>query len=263
VTAPVTWTLTPDEFAALWQRETSLDAFDYPSPIVIRETFSTRSEQQRFITDTMPARYPHGHDQSLSAAFAVLAGADTQLRCTGQLAGGLEIRAHGAALGAIGVVAHQYATASEPSTPIMITLIRRANVPSQLCTVLPPTPAGAAEAMLGFTPRVRGEEPPSRWGLTPDGQAPVEEQIRNLVRQRRSGEGHFAILRGLDTAHPHPPRYASFIDVAAGRPMSGRYLITVDDHDTRVVPVSPTTLPRELLAHVREPASSNERSLGG
>ncbi|WP_156910337.1 ESX secretion-associated protein EspG [Nocardia mangyaensis] len=161
------------------------------------------------------------------------------------------------------MVAYQYTTASEPSTPVMIALVRRASVPSRLCAVLPPTPPGSAGRMAGFTPRVRGEEPPTRWGVMPDGKAPVEERIRTLVRQRRSGEGYFEAARGLDTDRPQPAHYVSFIDVAEGRPTSGRYLITVDENDTRVVPVSPTTLPHELLTHIREPAPSDERSIGG
>ncbi|WP_278261338.1 ESX secretion-associated protein EspG [Nocardia sp. AG03] len=263
MTEHLTWTLTPDEFAALWHRETRLDAFDYPRPLTIRETFMTRAEQQRFIADALSTRFPPGRDQGLSAAFTVLAGADTRLRCSARFAGGLDVRAQGAALDAIGVIVHQYTTATEPSTPVGITLTRRADVPSRLSALLPPTPSGAAGPMLGFTPRVRGEQPPARWGVTPDGRPPIEEQIRSLVLRRRSGEGHFAISRPLGGGRAFSNRYVSFIDVDAGRLSSGRYLITVDENDTRVVPVSPTTLSRELIALTRDPSMSDERSLGG
>ncbi|WP_446225651.1 hypothetical protein ACTWPB_11595 [Nocardia sp. IBHARD005] len=246
----MTWTLTPDEFAGLWHRETGLDAFDHPAPLVIRESCATRDEQDHLVNAALSTRFPGGSDQGLSAAFTILANADTRLRCAGQLDGGLEVRAHGAALDNLGVVVHQYATTSEPSTPIVMTLTRRTEVPSRLCATLPPTPAGSAGPMLGYTPRVRGEEPPTRWGVEANGERPVEERIRSLVRQRRSGEGQFVIQRGMNTDRPHPPRYSSWIDVAAG-PARGRYLITVDDNETRVVPVSGSALARELIAQGR------------
>ncbi len=243
--------LTPDEFAALWRRETRLDAFDYPAPIVIRETCAIRADQDRLINAALSTRFPRDSDQGLSAAFTVLANADTRLRCTGLLDGGLEVRAHGAALDNLGVVVHQYATAAEPSTPVEITLIRRAEVPGQVCATLPPMPPGAAGPMVGYTPRVRGDEQAIGWGDGLDGKPPVEERIRSLVRQLRTGEGQFVLHRGTNTDRPHPPRYSSWIDVVSRSTAHGRYLITVDDNETRVVPASGGGLARALLAEGR------------
>lgn len=245
------WQLTPTEFAWLWHRETRLDAFDYPRPIVIRESRGTPDEYARKVAG-FNARFPHGVDQALSAAFLILERADTRLRCMGELRGDSQLRVHGAALDRLGVVAHQRTDAATESGPVTVTLTQREHVPSLVCAQLPVTDAGRAGRLIGHTPRVRGEQQPSTWGRMANGARPVEERIRTLtMTQPRSADGYFVIERGLDQPRPHEPVYTSWIDVESGRKTSGRYLIDVDHMDTTITPVTPTTLARELVRRCR------------
>ncbi|MEV0435637.1 hypothetical protein [Nocardia sp. NPDC050413] len=241
------WQLTPTEFAWLWHRETRLDAFDYPLPIVIRESRGTPDEYARKVAG-FNARFPHGAEQALSAAFLILEQAETRLRCMGSLRDGTQLRVHGAALDRLGVVAHQRTDAATESGTISLTLTPRGQVPSLVCAQLPATEAGRAGRLIGYTPRVRAEQQPDIWGRTADGSVPVEERIRTLVMtQPRSAEGYFVIERGLDQPRPPEPIYTSWIDIEPGRKSSGRYLIDVDHMDTTLTPVTPTTLVQELV----------------
>lgn len=241
------WRYTPTEFAWLWHRETRLDAFDYPSPIVIRESRGTPNEYARTVVG-FNARFPRNADKALTAAFLILERAETRLRCMGQLHGGAQLRVHGAALDQLGVVVHQHTDTTTESGPVTLELTQRDDVPRAVCAHLPAAERGRIGPLVGYTPRVRGEQPPSTWGRMPDGSVPIEERIRALVMaQPRSAEGYFVIERGLDLPRPPAPIYTSWFDIAPGHRDSGRYVIDVDHMDTTVTPVTPDALVRELI----------------
>lgn len=229
-----TWTLNSDEFAWLWHRETDKDAYDYPDPILIRETARTGVEYERVVEQCID-RFARPGDPQLSAAFAVLATADTQVRCFGTLDDGSSVRSHGSALANSGVVVFQRSSPEGLAGEITLVLVPRETVPLHVAATMPPTPAGRARRMVGYTPRVRGEEQPSTWHLAADGRSPVEERIRALMRAPRRAEGQLVFKRGVRDARP---KYLSWIDVAEGRNAVGRYLVDADENDVTVTPVS-------------------------
>ncbi|MFD3706892.1 ESX secretion-associated protein EspG [Nocardia sp. NPDC058658] len=228
-----TWTLSSDEFAWLWTRETDKDAYGYPDPILVRETARTTAEYER-VVERCHTRFARP-DNELSSAFAVMSGAELRVRCFGSLRDGGTVRSHGAATATDGAVVFQRTDAAGTGGEITLVLTSRHTVPVHIAATMPPTPAGRASRMVGYTPRVRGEEQPSTWRLAADGRAPVEERIRSLMRAPRSAEGQLVIERGY---RHEPPRYLSWIDISEGRKASGRYLVDVDDNDVTVTPVS-------------------------
>jgi hypothetical protein len=116
---------------------------------------------------------------------------------------------------------------------------------------MPPAPAGAAGQMTGYTPRVRGEEPPSSWLRDNNGQRAVEERIRLLLRAPRTAEGYLRFERGLHNQRPHPPEYLTWIDLRDGTPVAGRYVIDVVSDDTFVTPASADVIAREVARRAR------------
>ncbi|MFE9789238.1 ESX secretion-associated protein EspG [Nocardia salmonicida] len=229
-----TWTLNSDEFTWLWHQETDRDAYDYPDPIFIRETARTGAEYDR-IVERCILRFTRPSDPQLSAAFAVLAAADTRVRCFGTLDDGSAVRSHGSASANSGVVVFQRSEPDGVAGEITLVLASRDAVPVHVAATMPPTPAGRASRMVGYTPRVRGDEQPSTWHLAADGRSPVEERIRALMRAPRKAEGQLVFERGAGTTRP---KYLSWIDVSEGRNMGGRYLVDVDENDVTVTPTS-------------------------
>ncbi|MDO3645677.1 ESX secretion-associated protein EspG [Nocardia mangyaensis] len=229
-----TWTLTPDEFAWLWQRETGRDAYDYPDPILVRETARTGTEYQR-VVEQCQKRFAVGHEPQLTEAFGVIVNADVRARCFGTLATRSTVRSHGAATATGGVVLFQRVSPDGSAGEITLVATSRAAVPTHIAATMPPAPAGRGQRMVGYTPRVRGEEQPSTWLRAADGRSPVEERIRALMRIPRSAEGQLVIDRGF---RGEPPKYLSWIDIADGRSASGRYVVDVNDNDVTVTPAS-------------------------
>lgn len=84
----------------------------------------------------------------------------------------------------------------------------------------------------------------------------LEEQLYRRPARRRTypdsapattkRRGHLRIERFLHEPRPHPPSYLSWIDIRSEHPAAGRYLITVDDNDTFVVPASAAVIADEL-----------------
>ncbi len=229
-----TWTLNSDEFAWLWHRETDRDAYDYPDPILIRETARTGAEHERIVEQCI-LRFTRPSDPQLSAAFAVLVAADTCVRCFGTLDDGSRVRSHGSACANSGVVVFQRSGPDGVAGEITLVLASREAVPVNVAATMPPTPAGRASRMVGYTPRVRGDEQPSTWHLAADGRSPVEERIRALMRAPRRAEGQLIFDRG---ARGRRPKYLSWIDVSESRNAGGRYLVDVDENDVTVTPAS-------------------------
>ncbi|MFD3702825.1 ESX secretion-associated protein EspG [Nocardia sp. NPDC058658] len=242
MTKPPTWTLTCDEFAWVWRQETRFDdAYDHPDPLAVRTTPTTEADADKLRT-VLSERFPRGGDRGLSAVFTILSNADTRVACVSTI-GNTEIRSHGAALDGLGVVAAQRFTPNEGGGDVRLALVSRALVPAHLAAILPKAEPGGAGPMLGYTPRVRGEESPTHWTRDAEGRLPVDERIRKLMRISRSAEGYFVIERDPGT---RPIRYLSWIDIPPGQFASGRYLIEVDDNDTTVTPADPAVLAREI-----------------
>lgn len=127
----------------------------------------------------------------------------------------------------------------------------RASLARHVAAAMPPKHIGTSGRMVGYTPRVRGDEPPSTYFRDSTGRPPVEERIRAFLRAPRAAEGHFTItahvLRSLS------PMYLSWVDIREDRPAAGRYVIAVDDNETTVAPASRQDIERRLL----DLASSN------
>ncbi len=242
MTPPPTWTLTGDEFTWVWRQETRFDEYDHPDPITVRTTPTTEPEADR-LRATLRERFPRGGDRGLSAVFVILANADSRVAAVGTT-GDTEIRCHGAALDGLGVIAAQRFSPTEGDSPVRLALVSRASVPAHLAAILPNAKPGAAGPMIGYTPRVRGEEQASSWTRDAAGRLPAEERIRTLMRLRRSAEGYFVITR--DPGSHRPTQYLSWIDIPSGQFASGRYLIEVNDNDTTITPATPAILSREI-----------------
>lgn len=238
------WDFTPDEFAWVWA-ETGLD--EYPDPISIIESASTTEEYARLVGE-ISARYPHHNDADLTGPLRVLANPDLRIVCTGRsLTSHKRVRSVGAAIADLGVVLFQKSgTTADFGGNIKLVVTQRRNLGQHLAATLPTAPAGAAGQMTGYTRRVRGQEPPSSYRRCDNGQLPIEERIRTLLRAPRNAEGNLRIDRYLHDRRPHPAVYVSWIDVRDDHPAAGRYLFDVDDNDTTVTPASADTIANEL-----------------
>ncbi|MGW4769893.1 ESX secretion-associated protein EspG [Nocardia sp. NPDC004278] len=238
------WTFTPDEFAWVWA-ETGLD--EYPDPISIIESVTTHDEYRRLLAQ-ISARYPHSGDPDLTGPLRVLANPDLRIVCKGRsINSHKRIRSLAAAVADLGVVLFQKPGATADfGGDIKVVVTRRQNLGKHIAATMPPAPVGTVGTMIGYTPRVRGQQPPSSWKNTSSGDRPVEERIRTLLRLPRNAEGHLRIERFLHEPRPHPPEYLSWIDIRQDHPAAGRYLITVDDNDTLVIPASAEVIANEL-----------------
>lgn len=238
------WTLSSDEFAWLWQQVTDLDAYEYPDPLVIRETPATGEVYAKTVAG-LSERYSDGIDADLHVAIRTLADADSRIRCYGRHISGSEVRAVGARAAHIGVVAYQRTRSANDIAPVKLTRTEPGKVPLRISAMLPPTAAGTAGVVRGHTAGVRGQQPPATWSRDRHGRPPAEERIRALMRRHRSAEGQFVIETRLRSGHPSPPRHLSWIDIDRGD-FPGRYLVEVDDNDTVVLPVDVEHLARHL-----------------
>ncbi|MFC9432980.1 ESX secretion-associated protein EspG [Nocardia sp. NPDC057030] len=238
------WTFTPDEFAWVWS-ETGLD--EYPEPLSIIESATTREEYEQLIAE-ISVRYPRRGDPDLTGPMRVLTNPDLRIICKGRSHNSHKrVRTLGAAVGEIGVILFQRSgTAAEFGGDIKLVVTRRQDLARHLASTMPPASAGTTEKMIGYTPRVRGEEPPTSWTATSNGEHAVEERIRSLLHRRRNAEGHFRIERNRHDARPYPSSYLSWIDIHPDLPGAGRYIIEVNDNDTIVTPASPAVVAHEL-----------------
>ncbi|MGV9611359.1 ESX secretion-associated protein EspG [Nocardia xishanensis] len=242
------WTFTPDEFAWVWA-ETELD--EYPDPISIIESPTTAAEYTQ-LTQEISTRYPRGGDPDLIGPLRVLAHPDLRIICKGRSHHHphRRVRALGAAVADLGVVLFQkFGTTADFGSDITLVVTQRHHLAKHIAATLPRTRAGAAGTMIGYTPRVRGEQPPTSWKPAANGERAVEERIRSLLRLPRNAEGHLLIQHHPQRGRPHPPTYRSWIDIHDRHPAAGRYLIAVDDNETVVTPASADVVARELHRH--------------
>ncbi|MBF6325379.1 ESX secretion-associated protein EspG [Nocardia cyriacigeorgica] len=238
------WTFTPDEFAWVWG-ETGRD--EYPEPIAILETPTTEDEYAVLCAE-LSQRYPRDGDPDRLGPLRVLAEPDLRLICSGTVGHpSRRIRSVGAAIADLGVVLFQKpGTTPEYGGDIIMRVVPRDRLADHIAATLPPSPAGATPQLIGHTPRVRGEEPPERWGYTQTGDRPAEERIRSLLRAPRAGEGYLCVEH-----HPTDPRrartqYLNWIDIHERHRAAGRYVISVDANDTVVTPASSEVIGSEL-----------------
>lgn len=249
MTKPHSWDLSHDEFAWLWKTETGLDAYDYPDPIQIRESPQNLDEYS-LIASSLSRKHGSGIEPALRSALRTLATSTTRLCCFGKLTGTDQVlRSHAGLTDRMGAVLVQRSAGQDDRT-IRLTTCSPDNAPTYLVATLPPTAAGGAGDMHGYTPRVRGIEPVTTWLRTNDGRLPEDERIRKLLRLRRYSEGQLIIESGVRTPQQFPPMYLSWIDIASGF-AAGRYLIEVTESDTVVTSVSPTRLVDRLGQKVR------------
>lgn len=238
------WNFTPDEFAWVWA-ETGRD--EYPDPISIIESATNQQDYNRLVGE-ISARYPHHADADLTGPLRVLADPDLRIVCTGRsLASHKRLRSVGAAVADLGVVLFQKSGATADfGGNLKLVVTQRSNLGKHLVGTMPTAPAGAAGQMIGYTRRVRGQEPPSSYRHADNGQQPVEERIRTLLRAPRTAEGYLKIERDLHDRRRQPAVYVSWIDIRDGHPGAGRYLIDVNANDTTVTPASADTIANEL-----------------
>lgn len=237
------WILTPDEFAWIW-RETGSD--ELPYPIAIRETPRTKDEYAAMRAD-LSERYPPFGDPDLSGPLRVIADPDLRLVSTGRITNSpRRIRSVAAASGELGVVLFQLSGRSaEFGSDLHLVVTRRADLGKHVAATMPTTPPGSIDTMVAYTPRVRGQEPPSSWLRTESGQSQPEERIRRFLRLPRAAEGHFRIDLNPRAERPHPPSYLYWVDIHDGSRAAGRYLIDVA-YDTTVTPASREVIAAEL-----------------
>ncbi|WP_084510614.1 ESX secretion-associated protein EspG [Nocardia lijiangensis] len=239
------WEFTPDEFAWVWA-ETGLDV--YPYPISIIET-PTNGDEHALLRAEISARYPHRDNPDLTGPLRVLANPDLRIVCAGWSHNSAKrLRSLAAAIGDLGVILFQKSgPTADFGGNIKLVVTQRHNLGNHVAATMPTVSAGAAGQLVGYTPRVRGEEAPSSWTTANTGQQPVEERIRTLLHLPRTAEGYLRIERYLHDRRPHPPAHVSWIDVSDSIPAAaGRYLIDVTHHDTTVTPASAEVIAREL-----------------
>lgn len=260
MTVMTSLTVSPDEFAWLWRTLTDLDDLYRPDPLRIYETATTSDEYARQLIG-FEQRFPVTETKTLAPIFATLASPDIRLRCYGTLADGREIRTHAAIIEDLAVVLTQQPVLPQHGGPVRLVVTEPGEAPLHLAATMPPAEPGGAGAMLGYTPRVRGEEPPLSWGKAADGRLPTDERIRKLTRLRRSAEGQLIIERGL-TTRPHPVQYLSWIDIPPGQFASGRYLIDVVNTETIVTPASADHIAHELRTRAGLGSSAGSQRIG-
>ncbi|MFD3506815.1 ESX secretion-associated protein EspG [Nocardia sp. NPDC058666] len=260
MTARTSLDLSADEFAWLWRTVADGDEFGFPDPLRIQETATTVAEYtlqtrafgQRFATPAIAALRP---------VFETLARPTSRIRCFGTTSNGYEIRTHAAIDERVAVILHQQPGPREHSGPIRLVLADPFAAAAHVVATMPSAEPGGAGSMLGYTPRVRGDEPPTSWGRTGDGRLPVDERIRKLARIPRSAEGQLIIERDLTSNRPWPPHYLSWIDIPSGQFASGRYLVEVRNHETIVTAASTARIAQELRRHAGLRSDNQRRSV--
>lgn len=237
------WVLTPDEFAWVWT-ETGNDV--HPDPISIVESPTTEDEYH-LVTREISVRYPRGGSPALTEALRVLADPELRVIGTGYSHRYPEkrLRVVAAAIGESGAVAVQRSGPTEETGgDIQVLTTTRSMLARHVAASMPPNTAGPAEKMVGYTPRIRGDEPPTTYFRDSAGRPPIEERIRAFLRAPRTAEGHFTIANCVPRGAQ--PTYLSWVDIREDRPAAGRYLITVDENQARVTSASSEDVERYL-----------------
>ncbi|MFE9785821.1 ESX secretion-associated protein EspG [Nocardia salmonicida] len=245
MTRGTAWRFTPDEFAWVWSAETGQD---YPYPISILESPSSDLDTYSKRRHSIATRFPRGADADLSRALRTLNDPELRILCTGQVhVSGDRIRCLAVADGDYGVLLHQLpGPTAEFGSDLELMVTQRTNLSRGILTTMPPAAPGKLPRMIGFTPRVRGEEPPTTYFVQADGSEVVETRIRALLRAPRSAEGHLCIERGLRDDQRYPPHYMNWLDIREGHRAAGRYLIDVGN-DTVVDPASDAHIADQLI----------------
>lgn len=246
------WILTPDEFAWVWM-ETGSDL--HPDPISVVESPTTDAEY-RLLTREINVRYPRGGTPNLTKALRTLADPELRIIATGCSHQSPEkrLRVVAAGVGESGAVAVQRSGPTlEVGGDIQVLATTRSMLARHVAAAMPPNTAGPAERMVGYTPRIRGDEPPATYFRDSAGRAPIEERIRAFLRAPRAAEGHFTIATHVSQGAPLA--HLSWVDIREDRPAAGRYLIAVDDNDTTVTPASREDIERYLTHLTGFPAS--------
>ena len=240
------WEFTPDEFSHVWASETGLDG-DYPHPINIIESSATAVEYEIRRME-ISSRYPRGADPDLTGPLRILANPDLRIVCNGWFHNShRRVRSQAAAVGDLGVVVFQKpGPTADFGGDIKLVVTSRHQLGRHIAATMPTVGAGTAGPMVGYTPRVRGDEPPSSWLRDDAGKRPPEERIRMLLRLERSAQGYLRIDRHLHDSLPYPQVFVTWLDVSDTSRASGRYLEDVDDNDTVITPASAKVIGQEL-----------------
>ncbi|MBY8858553.1 ESX secretion-associated protein EspG [Nocardia sp. CA2R105] len=235
------WQFTPDEFAYVWTAETGSD--EIPFPINILESPSTGEEYTRLRTE-ISARHPRHGDPDLVGPLRTVADPDLRIVSWGRFHNSdRRIRALTSVVADLVVVLFQKpGESTDFGGDLILVVARRERLGHHVAATLPPMRPGKTEQLIGYTPRVRGDQPPRTWRRDNLGQQPVEERIRLLLRTPRTAEGYLRVESDLH----QPPQYISWLDIAPDHRAAGRYLITVGDDDTIVTPASAQVIAREV-----------------
>ncbi|MQY18191.1 ESX secretion-associated protein EspG [Nocardia macrotermitis] len=227
------WQFTPDEFAYVWDAETGSD--DTPYPISVAQTPTTSTEYARLRAE-ISTRYPRHGDPDLTGPLRALANPEVRIVVWGKFhQSNLRIRTLAAAVGNHGIVLCQKPTESADfGGDVILIVTQRAQLGRNVAATLPPAEAGKVKQLIGYTPRVRGELPPSTWLPDNRGRKPVEERIRALLRAPRTAEGFLRIERRIS----REPQYVSWFDVDPERRAAGRYLVSVENDEATIAPAS-------------------------
>ncbi|WP_063054748.1 ESX secretion-associated protein EspG [Nocardia salmonicida] len=244
MTGRAAWRFSPDEFAWVWSAETGQD---YPYPIDILESPSTDLDTYSNRRHSIAALYPRGADADLSRALRTLYDPELRIMCTGQVhASGHRVRCLAVADSDYGVLLHQLpGPTAEFGGGLELVVTHRTNLSRGIVATMPAAVAGKLPRMIGYTPRVRGDEPPTTYFVQSDGRGVVETRIRSLLRAPRAAEGHICIELDVRRGQRYPPHFMNWLDIRVGHRAAGRYLIDVGN-DTVVDPASVTHIADEL-----------------
>ncbi|WP_280305443.1 ESX secretion-associated protein EspG [Nocardia neocaledoniensis] len=247
MTIDASWTLSPDEFAWLWS-DTGLDR--YPDPIAIIESAATADEYHQLVRE-FGVRFPRDSHNDPRPLLRAISEANIRITASGRIHGTADrVRSIAAATSEYNVIVTQTSSADPDfGGEVTVTAVPRRDLLHRFSLSLPAAPAGQAEQMIGYTPRVRGESSPTSWRVAADGHPAVEERIRAFLRLARSAEGALRI----DHPRSTQPTYLSWVDIAPGHHTSGRYLIAVNETgtDTVILPAGVDTIASELRRRIQ------------
>jgi len=244
----VKWTLTPDQFAAAWERT---DGDRIPYPLVVR--LSARDSLER------DAQLPELNewcsrtlDADLEAALRVLARPAVRVEVFGRQGPEVDappVRILGAAAGHVTVVAAQRPGATpDRGGEVRLFVGTAKTLAPRVISVLPEKAAGGQQRHSAPLGRVRED---SRNLVTVPVSGPSEPaRIRRLLKQPRDGIGQIIVSARRGNGELRPLGVLCWIDIAG----DGRYTV----HTRAEVDITPVTA-EAFTAQLRPMLTAAER----
>ncbi|MFC4126027.1 hypothetical protein [Nocardia rhizosphaerae] len=201
----MSWVFTADEFAYVWQAETSADR--YPFPLTVHSAATTENRHRELALDAA-RRWPTAADPDLTAVLRHAARPETALALFGTT--GPAVRGYGARSGDRGVVIRQYDDHSVEVFSGSAAMVARA-----FAAFLGERPAGQEAHLVEDVDRLTTHF--ESWQRPADS---VAARMHRLSAAARVAGGRIEIKGRSHAASATAAQYLSWLDVAD----DGRYL---------------------------------------